>query len=80
MAVEQNHGFRSSRRWPECEWLAFFNALNSGRKPRSAKLIPFVMGMTSKAVPMLLTSYRMVVCEDLESGLQQLGELMDTPN
>ncbi len=70
---------RLRRRWPECEWLAFFNAMNSGRKPRDAKLIPFVVGMTTKALPILLTTCNMVLCSDIESGLPRLGELMDNP-
>jgi len=68
--------FRLSRHWPEYEWRSFHNAIQSGKKPRSAKLIPFVVGLNPRALPPALSYYRMVVCEDLDLGLSQLNTLM----
>jgi hypothetical protein len=67
---------RLSRHWPEFEWRSFHNAIQSGKKPRSAKLIPFVVGLNPKSVPTVLSYYRMVVCENLDLGLSQLNTLM----
>ena len=66
---------RLNRHWPEFEWRSFHNAIQSGQKPR-AKLIPFVVGLKPRALPPVLNYYRMVVCEDLDQGLSQLGKLM----
>jgi hypothetical protein len=68
--------YRLSRHWPEFEWRSFHNAIQSGKKPRSAKLIPFVVGLNPRALPPALSYYRMVVCENLDLGLSQLNTLM----
>ena len=67
---------RLNRHWPEFEWRTFHNAILSGQKPRSAILIPFVFGQKALGLPIALEYYRRVVCEDLDSGLSELGRLI----
>lgn len=67
---------RMNRRWPQYEWGSFHNAILSGRKPRTAKLIPFAVGIRPQTLPWALHQHRMVVCRDVASGLLQLDRLL----
>jgi hypothetical protein len=67
---------RLNRHWPEYEWRTFHNAIQSGKKRRSAKLIPFVLGVNPRALPDTLNYYQVIVCDNLEAGLAKLSALI----
>jgi hypothetical protein len=67
---------RMNRPWPKYEWGSFKDAILNRRKPRTAKLIPFVVGIKPERIPWALQGHKAVVCTDIPSGLHELDRLL----
>ncbi len=77
MVLVGSNRSRITRGWPETEWIAFLNAVNTGRKGRNSLLVPFLPGVDLGRVPMLLAGHLVINTTDVDAGLRTLGELLD---